>query len=105
MSDDNGIFVLHTKGPEYRVAHCQAIDNVYGNFSDESYQWQGDPEMMLEYFQNAPMFSDLEYALDKATEMSYDYEYLEYGICVIADFKDWDFNRLKENYGKEDKDG
>lgn len=105
MSADNGIYILQTAGPEFRVAHQQCIDNIYGNFSDESLRWQGDPEMMLEYFQNAPMFSNLEEALDKAEELSYNYEYLEYGICVISDFKDWDFNKLKENYGTEAKSG
>lgn len=103
MSADNGIYILQTKGPEFRVAHQQNIDEIYGNFSDESYRWQGDPVSMLEYFGDAPMFSNLEEALDKAADMSYDYEYLEYGICVITDFKDWDFNSLKENYGKEDQ--
>ncbi len=105
MSSDDGVYILQTKGPEFRVAHAQGIDQIYGEFSDESYQWQGDPEMMMDYFQNAPMFSSLEEALDKAADMSYDYEYLEYGICVITDFKDWDFNRLKVTYGKEDKNG
>jgi hypothetical protein len=103
VSADNGIYILQTKGPEFRVAHQQGIDNIYGEFSDESFQWKGDPEMILEYFQNAPVFSNLEEALDKAADMSYDYEYLEYGICVISDFKDWDFNSLKENYGQEAK--
>lgn len=103
MSADNGIYILQTNGPEFRIAHAQGIDQVYGEFSDESYQWQGDPEMMLHYFQDAPMFSNLEEALDYAKELSYTYEYLEYGICVITDFKDWDFNRVKERYGKEDQ--
>jgi len=101
MSADNGIYILQTRGPEFRVAYGQAIDNVYGNFSDESFQWQGDPVCMLEYFQDAPMLTELEEALDKAEEMSYDYDYLEDGICVISDFSDWDFHSLKENYGKE----
>jgi hypothetical protein len=101
MSADNGVYILHTEGPEYRVAYHQAIDNIYGNFSDASFQWQGDPEMILEYFGNAPIFSSLEEALDKAADIAYDYEYLENGICVINDFHDWDFNSLKENYGKE----
>ena len=101
MSADNGVFILQTKGPEFRVAYQQNIDDIYGNFSDESFQWQGDPEVMLDYFQNAPIFSNLEEALDKAADIAYDYEYLEYGICVIRDFQDWDFNSLKENYGKE----
>jgi hypothetical protein len=101
MSADNGIYILQTEGPEFRVAYQQTIDNIYGNFSDESFQWQGDPEMMLEYFEDAPVFSNLEEALDKASDMSYDYEYLEYGICVITDFKDWNFNNLRKNYVKE----
>jgi hypothetical protein len=49
------------------------------------------------------MFSNLEEALDYAAELSYNYDYLEDGICVITDFKDWDFNKLKESYGKEDQ--
>ena len=105
MSADNGIYILQTRGPEFRVAYGQAIDNVYGNFSDELFQWQGDPVSMLEFFQDAPVFEELEEALDKAEEMSYDYDYLEDGICVISDFTDWDFNKLKEDYGKEAKSG
>ena len=88
-----------------RHAHQQNIDDIYGNFSDDSFRWQGDPETMFSYFGDAPMFSNLEEALDKAEELSYNYEYLEYGICVISDFKDWDFNKLKENYGTEAKSG
>lgn len=103
MSADNGIYILETKGPEYRVAYHHNIDEIYGNYSDESFQWQGDPEMMLEYFGNAVMFTTIEEALDTAGSMVYDYPYLEDGICVISNFKDWDFNRLKENYGKEAK--
>jgi hypothetical protein len=105
MSADNGIYILQTEGPEFRVAYQQTIDNIYGNFSDETYKWQGDPEMMLEYFQDAPMFSNLEEALDKAADIAYNYEYLEYGICVITDFKDWNFNNLRKNYGKEAESG
>lgn len=103
MSADNGIFILQTKGPEFRVAYHQNIDNIYGEFSDESYQWQGDPESMYEYFADAPVFSNLEEALDLASEMVYSYDYLEYGVCVISDFTDWDFGKLKERYGKEGK--
>lgn len=101
MSADNGIYILQTRGPEFRVGYHMAIDNIYGNFSDESYRWQGDPVVMTAYFQFDRMFSDLEQALDYAEELSYNYEYLEDGICVISDFSDWDFNSLKENYGKE----
>ena len=103
MSADNGIYILQTKGPEFRVGYHMAVDNIYGNFSDESLQWQGDPEMMYAYFHDDKVFPNLEEALDYAEEMSYSYEYLEDGICVISDFKDWDFNNLRKNYGKEDQ--
>ena len=57
------------------------------------------------YFQTDKMFSNLEEALDYAAELSYNYDYLEDGICVIKDFKDWNFNSLRENYGKEAESG
>ena len=101
MSADNGIYILQTEGPEFRVGCHQAIDNIYGNFSDDSLRWQGDPEMIYHYFHADRMFSTLEEALDFAKKLSYNYDYLEDGICVISDFKDWNFNSLEENYGKE----
>ena len=103
MSSDNGIYILQTAGPEFRVAYQHNIGNIYGEFSDESYQWQGDPNAMMEYFGNAVMVSTLEEALDRARSMVYDYAYLEDGICVISDFKNWDFNSLRNSYGKEAK--
>lgn len=103
MSSDNGIYILESSGPEYRVAHHQNIEEIYGNYSDDTYQWQGDPVAMLEYFQDAPMFSTLDEALDLAKSMVYDYPFLEYGICVISEFKDWDFNSLRKSYGTEAK--
>ena len=101
MSADNGIYILQTEGQEFRVGYHQAIDNIYGNFSDDSLRWQGDPEMIYDYFQFDKMFSSLEEALDYAEDLSYNYEYLEDGICVITDFKDWNFGKLEEQYGKE----
>lgn len=101
MSADNGIYILQTKGPEFRVGYHQAIDNIYGMFSDETLKWLGDEEMIHYYFHTDKMFSNLEEALDYAAEMSYSYSYLEDGICVITDFKELDFNSLGKNDGKE----
>ena len=36
MSSDNGTYILQTYGPEYRVMHMQAIDNIYGTYIPES---------------------------------------------------------------------
>lgn len=104
MSADNGIYILETKGPEFRVIHAQNIDEIYGEFSDESYQWQGDPQRMVDFFGRAKVFDTAEKALDFAALLSYDYDYLEYGICMIDTFQDWDFNNLMKNYGKAKQD-
>lgn len=91
MSADNGVYILQTYGPEFRVAYAHGIDNIYGNFNDETSHWEGDPEMFLEYFGKSKVFDNLEEALDFATNLSYDYEYLEYGVCLISDFKEKNF--------------
>ena len=92
MSSDNGIYVIQTFGPEFRVAYGQAIDQIFGKFDNETLRWTGDVKMIQEYFRDSEIYADLESALDKAEEMSYDHEYLEDGICVITDFKEIKFN-------------
>jgi hypothetical protein len=57
--------------------------------------------MILSYFHADKMFYTLEEALDYAETLSYTYDHLEDGICVITNFKDWNFNSLEERYGKE----
>ena len=94
MSADNGVFVLQTEGPEFRVAYSQAIDNIYGKFNDNTYMWDGDMDRMIDVFGKSEVYSNLEKALDKAELMSYDYEYLEYGVCLIPDFKELKFGKL-----------
>jgi hypothetical protein len=91
VSADNGIYILETAGPEYRVIYAQAIDNIYGKFNDETAHWEGDMNMIVDYFRNAEIFSKYEKALEYAIHLSKDYNYLEYGICNIDDFKDRHF--------------
>jgi hypothetical protein len=92
MSADNGVYVLQTYGPEYRVAYAQAIDNIFGKFNDETLHWDGNLEMMREYFGKSEIYPNLEEALDKAEALSYDYEYLEDGVCVITEFQTLKFS-------------
>ena len=94
MSADNGIYILVTKGPEFRVVHAQGIDNIYGDFDDTTSRWKGDPEMIREYFNSSQKYDTIEESLDIATEMSYDYSFLEDGICVIREFEDLVFTDL-----------
>ena len=92
MSADNGVFVLVTSGPEYRVAYLQNIDAIYGNFNDTTGYWDGDNEKIHQFFDDAPVFNDIDDALNKAQEMADEYDYLEYGVCIINDFEDMKFN-------------
>jgi hypothetical protein len=94
MSADNGVFVLQTEGPEFRVAYAGAIDNIYGSFSDDTLRWKGDMDRMMDVFGSSKVFNNLEEALDEAEKMSYDHEYLEYGVCLIPDFKELKFGKL-----------
>lgn len=95
MSADNGIYILETKrdenSSEYRVAYAQAIDNIFGKFNDDTYHWEPNLEMMKNYFGNSSVHDNLIDALDKAEKMSYDYEYLEDGVCVLSDFSEIPF--------------
>lgn len=94
MSADNGIFVLQTAGPEFRVAYAGAIDNIYGKFNDDTLHWDGDMDRMIDVFGSSKVYNNLEEALDEAERMSYDYEYLEYGVCLISDFNKLKFGKL-----------
>jgi len=76
MSADNGIYILCTNG-EYRVAHCQAIENI-----DE------DDKYLKEYFGACKVFTTREDALVEAGRqydevMNGSFPYIEYGIQFI----------------------
>lgn len=94
MSADNGVYILFTdseKGPEYRVTYTHAIDNIYGKWNDENAKYDGDIQAIKNTFSDAPVFYTLNEALDKAEEIANDYEWLEDGICVINEFKDYGY--------------
>lgn len=92
MSADNGIYVLYTeseKGPEYRVTYAQAIDSIYGKFNEETFKYEGNLITIQDTFKSANVFYSLNEALDYAEELEHNYNYLEDGICVINEFKDY----------------
>lgn len=94
MSADNGVYIIETKGPEYRIAYAHNIDSIYGAFDDTNGHWKGDPKMIKGTFGKSKVYKIPEEALDKAQEIAYSYEYLEDGVCLITDFKDLDFSNL-----------
>lgn len=85
MSADNGVYVLETEGPEYRVAHLQAVENLSWDKSKEDYT--DDPEVHIsnarEMWANTPVFTSKEKAVKYASEVAEDYPYLEYGIQIL----------------------
>ena len=92
MSADNGIYIFLTeseKGPEYRVAHTQAIDNIYGEWNDKTAKYNGDIPAIVSTFGESEVFYTLNEALDFAEHIENDIGYTEDGICVISDFKDY----------------
>lgn len=94
MSADNGVYVLYTeseKGPEYRVSYAQAIDNIYGKFNDQTGKYDGDIAAIQSTFGDADVFYTLDEAMDHAEWVAEDYEWLEDGISVISDFKDFGY--------------
>jgi hypothetical protein len=87
MSADDGIYILRTPAwPikkdntyinqydkfEYRVAHCQAIENIH--YSDL---------YMVSYFGNSTVWSDKAKAIEFASDILEDIGWTEYGIHII----------------------
>ena len=78
MSADNGIYILETQGPEYRVIEASAIENItYGG--DET-GW--NPKEVKRYYQNAEVFTSRSAALEVAADMEQEYE-TEYGVKFL----------------------
>ena len=96
MSADNGVYLLQTEGPEYRVVYAQAIDNIYGKFNDETNKWDGNPDAILDTFGKSKVFTDIEEAWDHANHLAEDYEWLEDGVCLIRDFSERKFSDVIE---------
>jgi len=94
MSADNGIYVLYTeseRGPEYRVAYAHAIDMIYGKFNEQSFKYEGNAMAIQDTFQGSAVFHNIDEALNYAEELEQEYSYLEDGICVINEFKDYGY--------------
>lgn len=106
MSADNGIYILQTYGPEYRVAYCQAVDNIYGTYCVENFSYLPNPEGIVEYFGKAKVFTDLEEAWDFALALEDDIDYTEYGVSLLKEFETYTFKDFEEKVnGKSGRSG
>lgn len=85
MSADNGIYILETKGPEYRVRELQAIENVSwdestgGDTSDQDVIISNARRM----WRDCKMTEDRTEALAEADRLLYKAYICEYGISFI----------------------
>lgn len=91
MSADNGVYILQTKGPEFRVAYGQNVDAIYGKFNDVTLHWDGDPKAMRAFFDAGKLFTDIGAAWDYAEEVAQGHEYLEDGVCLISSFDEMEY--------------
>lgn len=88
MSADNGIYILKTIGPEWRVVEKQNIEDIYYNETQRKYEDIPIEENCREYWFNTPVFLTLDSALEHAHFLLEQCYICEYGICVInANFK------------------
>lgn len=91
MSSDNAIYILKTQNSklenlvEYRVAHAQAIDNIYWDHDRGETRQDGrfTPEETYIYFKECqPLYNEGQ-ALSYAQKLTEQYPMLEYGICIL----------------------
>lgn len=85
MSADNGIYILQTSDG-YRVAHLQAIENLFWANGEE--QSLPQPNNMIDMFGECQIFKTSEEAYFEAERiyrkvMESDCPVIEYGICFL----------------------
>ena len=86
MSGDNAILILKTNN-EYRVGHFSAIDNLYwfsGKDSENLVSLK-----IFEYFHDCHIIIGWNNAINLASVLYEDMEYVEYGIQIINSNKTW----------------
>lgn len=96
MSSDNGIFVLQTSGPEFRIGRCQSIDNIYATFITETLSWTPNATAIVKLFDKSAVYGSLDEAWDAAYALDDAEEYSEYGVCLIKEFQNYLYTDLLE---------
>lgn len=85
MSADNGIYILETAGPEYRVREFQAVENISWDNSIGGHT--SDDEVILKnarrMWHGCEVLTNRTDALVKADELLQKTDICEYGISFI----------------------
>lgn len=97
MPVDKGTYIIETKnenGPEYRVAQTESVDNLFEEFVPDTETWTPNVEKIVQAFGESRPYKSLEEAWDAAGVLD-DAVPTEFGVNLITDFKNYDFNDLK----------
>jgi hypothetical protein len=92
MSHDNSIFILQTLDG-FRTAVCHAPVNLW-RWNEKRGGWDIDTNSLEMTFGNGPKYDSYEDAMASANQMHDRLGYVEYGICVVREFSDKEFNNL-----------
>lgn len=79
MSADNGVYILETKGPEWRVAYAHTLDEP----------------ILHKLFLSSPVFTVRDHAEMYAEGLADQHLYLEYGICLLDIYNHMSFEDMK----------
>lgn len=94
MSADNGVYILKCKD-QYRVAHLQAIENVFwscinGSWQDRKYtKGKLVPTRVVEMWGECKFTRNFETALSMANKWCSSLPICEYGVSIITYNKTW----------------
>jgi hypothetical protein len=106
MSADNGVYILVTTtgdGSEYRVAHAQAIENIYWNDDIKDFGEKPNFFEIWRYFKGAQVLDDERDALEVAAELLRKQHVCEYGIEMIDAVSDKYWSEIV-SFAKRDPD-
>lgn len=83
MSADNGIYILKTIGPEWRVVEKQNIEDIYYNEEKDEFETVPVEKSCRKYWDNAPVFFTRDSTLGHAYLLEEQCYVCEYGITII----------------------
>lgn len=85
MSADNGVYILKTDGPEFRVAYHMSVENYM--WDDEKNEESDNPDVWIanarNMWKNSLVFKSKDDVLLFASRIAIGYTVLEYGISII----------------------
>lgn len=81
-----GIFILETKGPEFRPAYADSIDAVCDELNDVTHEWNFNRNELLKIFENSKVYNNYKDALEASHRMAQNFAFLDDGIMVLDDW-------------------